>query len=115
MGKICVIGHSDNSIHCNIRINQHHSNINDQNNEYHTVEIWHFRIHSFSNIRTEILEHLEDKNNTLAKENDFMVQFSSIYPYFNYYFKSKNIFSAYDLFYNFNDLIAIYKGKNRLA
>lgn len=63
------------------RINQHRSNVNNENNECPTFEISHFRINSFSNIRIEILEHVEDKNNRLARENDFMLRFRTIYRY----------------------------------
>lgn len=44
-----------------------------------TFEIVHFRLHSFSNIRIEIFEHVEDKKNSFARAHNF--KFRDVYPY----------------------------------
>lgn len=53
-------------------IYQHRSNFNNENKECPTCVIADFRIHSFRNVRIEILEHVEGKINRLARENDFI-------------------------------------------
>lgn len=51
----------------------------DENKANSSFEIAHFGFHSFSSIRIEILEQLEDKNGRLSKENDYMLIFRTVY------------------------------------
>lgn len=45
--------------------------------KFHILEF----IHLVSNMRIEILDHVEDKNNKSARENDIMFRFRTIYVY----------------------------------
>lgn len=73
-------------------------------------QISHFWIYSFINVWIEILEHVEDKNDKFARENDFIFNFITVYPYalnilINYVNIKKIVNNVYDLFNKFNDSI----------
>lgn len=71
--KVC--GQTERELH--IRINQHRLDVYNENRECPTFEILNFRIHDFLNI--QILEHVEDKSNRLARKNDFIVNFKNVF------------------------------------
>lgn len=107
------MGQTESELH--MRINLHRSNVNSDDKKYPTFEILHFRLHSFSNIRIEILAFEQDKKARLSKENDFMFKFRTIYPYgLNTIINNiniKKIANIYDLLNKFNEVVVINRGK----
>lgn len=98
-------------------MNQHRSNTLNKNKNENclTFEILHFKLHSFQKIRIEILKHIENKEDRLSAENDYMLQYKTIYPYgLNSMLNNINmnkIVNIYDLFKNFNKLFRVKRGK----
>lgn len=73
------IGETSDELH--IRMNGHRSHVYNKKTPNISFEILHFRCHSFENISIEILAQVEDRNERLQIENDFMFKYRTIYPY----------------------------------
>lgn len=104
------MGQTGHELH--VHINQHKSNTIKKENP--TFEIIHFRLYSFVKIQIEILDHVENQSDRLARENDFLLKFKFIYPYglntMLNHVDIKNIVNVYNLYDKFNNMIAVNRG-----
>lgn len=104
------IGQTKNELHQ--RINLHRSQI--KRNSSNSYEIKHFQLHSFNNIRIEILGTFVELKERLHRENDFILRYRSLYPYgLNTILNNMNIGSnnIYSFLNFFNKFIRINRGK----
>lgn len=63
----------------NICINNYSSKVNKENLQYHSFEIAHFKTYSFDNNMIESLAHIENHDEKLRFENDWILKYGTLF------------------------------------